>query len=416
MLSEETIEKLTERLVKRIEEVNTYTLLKIGESINKIGTLSPSQAQKLVQIMRYGGDYDKIIKKIKEITKLNIKDIENIFDRVAKEDYMFAKQFYEYRNKKFIPYEENKALQKQVDALKKIAVKDYYNLTKTNVIGFTSKNPINNKVIFKSLEKTYIDALDKAVLSISQGKTTFTDELHNITKTLGKSGLKTVNYKDGRAIRLDSAVRTNMKDALLNLHNEMQITFGKEFDSDGVEISVHANPAIDHERVQGRQFSTKKKENETMSEWDKLQSGLTAKDYKGNTYNLDHDHKNGYRPISTMNCYHYIFNIILGVNNPEYSDKQLSEIIKNNNQGFIYEGKHYTNYEGTQIQRRMETEIRKLKDENIFAKQTKDEDVYNNTRSKIRVLSKKYKEFSQISGLPVKSERMRVSGYNRKVQ
>ena len=51
MIDERLIDKLVERLVDRIEEGNAYTLQKIGESIKKIGTLSPSKAQQLGQLI-----------------------------------------------------------------------------------------------------------------------------------------------------------------------------------------------------------------------------------------------------------------------------------------------------------------------------------------------------------------------------
>lgn len=53
MLSQEVEERLAEHLVNRIEETNTYILQKIGEAIKKIGALSPSQAYKLQQILKY---------------------------------------------------------------------------------------------------------------------------------------------------------------------------------------------------------------------------------------------------------------------------------------------------------------------------------------------------------------------------
>ena len=75
MLSDEVIEKVVTRLVNRIEQANEYVIRQIGKNIKKIGTITPSKAQELVQIMRYGGDYNKIVKKLAEITKLNVKDI-----------------------------------------------------------------------------------------------------------------------------------------------------------------------------------------------------------------------------------------------------------------------------------------------------------------------------------------------------
>ena len=180
----------------------------------------------------------------------------------------------------------------------------------------------------------------------------------------------------------------------------------QEIGFDGYEISVHENPAVDHEKVQGHQFS--------IEEYNKLNNGLNAKDYKGKTYTLDHDNKNGYRPISEMNCYHYIFSIVLGASEPEYNDEQLQQIIDSNNEGFEFEGKHYTNYEGTQLQRNLERKIREQKDIQILAKTSDNNELIAESQQKITQLTRKYRKLSQESGLATKMQRMKVSGYRRK--
>ena len=401
MLSDEVIEKVTERLVNRIEQGNTYILEQIGKSIRKVGTLTPNKAQELEQILKYGGDYDKIVKKLAEITKLNVKDIQKIFKEVAKSDYQFAKQFYDYRGMKFIPYEENKALKRQVDILTKTMVDTY--ISKTKAIGFSLKDDKGN-VIFRTLEETYQDDIDKAILNIAQGKTTFQQEMYQTIKDIAGSGIKTMDYESGRSMRFDSYFRMLAKDSLRQLHNEEQQIFGEEFDSDGVEISVHSNPAPDHELVQGGQFSNE--------EFDKFQNDIDAVDYQGMLFPAEfegHDR----RSISEYNCYHYVFAIILGVSKPEYSNKELQQIIDNNNKGFDYEGKHYSMYEGTQLQRKIETEIRKQKDIQIMAKASDSKDLIDESQQKITQLTNKYRELSEISGLRTKMQRMRVPNYKR---
>ena len=93
MLSEETIDKLAERLTNRIEELNARILKQIGEDISKIGTLTPTDAIKLGNILKYGGSYEKIANEIAKITGLNIQDIFEIFEEVSKIDQNFAKSF-----------------------------------------------------------------------------------------------------------------------------------------------------------------------------------------------------------------------------------------------------------------------------------------------------------------------------------
>lgn len=53
MLSQEVEEKLSNILVNRIEEANSYILKRIGEAIKQISTLTPSQAYQIAQILKY---------------------------------------------------------------------------------------------------------------------------------------------------------------------------------------------------------------------------------------------------------------------------------------------------------------------------------------------------------------------------
>ena len=400
MIDERLIDKLVERLVDRIEEGNTYTLKKIGESIKKIGTLSPSKAQQLGQILKYGGNFDKIVEKLAKITDLNVQDIYEIFEEVAKSDYAFAKQFYDYKGVKYIPYEENIALQNQVKALARITANEYVNLS--NTLAFTKR--VNGRIVYTDLARTYQETLDKAILSVAQGKSTFDEQMYSTIKELGSSGIKTVDYASGRSVRLDSSVRQHLKGALRNLHNETQAIFGEEFGSDGVEISTHLNPAPDHAEVQGRQFS--------KEEFAKFQNDQDAVDYTGKVFESEHDGKDR-RSISEYNCYHYTFDIVLGVSKPEYSKEELNEIIKNNEKGAIIDGEHYTNYEISQMMRKLELQVRKQKDLQIIGKASNNKQIIDEAQTKITQLTQKYREISKISGLPTRMERMKISGYKR---
>ena len=403
-MNEETIELLTERLVNRINMANELFLTKIGESVKKIRGLTPTQAHQLIQILKYGGNYEEIINEISRLTNLNIQDIDAIFNEMAKKDYLFAEQFYKYRGVEYVPYNQNKALLRQVNALASITKQEMFNYARTTNLGYSIRD-LQGNVKFIGLKETYNRVLDEAVLNVGTGVDTFDNAMSKIMKEVGGSGLKTVDYASGRSIRLDSMARMHLKGALRTLHNEIQKQVGEEFGFDGYEISVHSNPAVDHEKTQGRQFS--------IEEYEKLNNGLEAKDYKGNTYTLDHDHKNGFRPISTMNCYHYVFSIILGVNKPEYSEEQLQKIIDDNDKGAIIDGKHYTNYEITQLQRSFERRIREQKDIQILAKASGNKELVKESQDRITQLTNKYKEISKISGLPTRMDRLKVAKYRR---
>lgn len=404
MLSEKVIEKLAERLVVRIQKQNEEILKQIGSDLKQFKTLSATKASQLAQILKYGGSYNNIIKKIQEITKLNLKDIEDIFEEVAKENYYFAKDFFKYRKIDFIPYEENEELKEVVNALAKITKNKFANFSNTDFIGFMRTN-LDGKKEFVNIKKAYYELIDDAVLNVERGVTTFDQEMYKILKEYGQNGVNVVFDKSGKTMRLDSAIKMNMQEALTSLSNELQKQFGETYGADGIEISVHENPAPDHEDIQGRQFS--------LEQYENLQNGFDAVDYDGVIRSLNLNLNTSFRPIGTHNCYHIIFTIILGVNEPDYTEEQLQDIIKRNHDGFMYENVHYTNYEGTQIQRKLELQVRKMKDLQILAKASDNKELIDYAQNRITILTNKYKKFSKAANLPTYMERMRVTGYKR---
>ena len=402
MIRRQTEEQLAERIVDRISNTNAKILEKIGKAIKQISTLTPTQAHQLAQILKYGGSYNEIANELAKESGKNLKEIYKIFEEVAKTNKFFAKEFYQYRGMEFLPYEKDLALQRQVRSIADITANTFINISKTTMIGLVQDGQV------KSLQQAYYDTIDKAVLSVSQGKEDFYTAMRDTIKELGGNGL--VEYKSGYKRRLDSAVRQNLYDGIRRVQKETNFRFSQEYGADGVEISVHINPAPDHADTQGRQFS--------MAEYNKLQTTGYAEDTKGRKHNLHLKLKSGnevtdFRPIEELNCYHKPLYIILGISKPQYTDEQLKQIKEDNEKGFEFEGKHYTNYEGTQLQRRIETEIRKQKDTQILAKASGDMELVRESQDKISLLTKKYNDLSKASGLKTKKERMTVSGYKR---
>lgn len=413
MISEEVQEKLVETIIDKLEELNTTILEEVGKTIKEIGTLNPSKARQIGQAIKYGASYDKIIKKLEEVTKLNRNQIDEIFKEVAKKNQEFAKVYYDYRGLDFIPYEQNKALKSQVEAMARLTKDTYNNLINTSAFMTIEKG----KRVYTPIAEVYQKTIDKAVLSLTEGREGFYTTMRKTIKEMAQNGIRTVDYATGYSRRLDSSVRMNILDGMRMMSNQIQEDFGKEFDADGIEVSHHSAPAPDHSNndiehgkydIDGHQFFKPLNEEEEKLEY---------KEVKGKKYpNFKRINERLNRQVSTLNCYHYIFSIVLGVNRPQFTEEQLDESKRKNNEGFEYEGKHYTMYEGSQYQRRIETKIRSLKDEHIGLVAIGDEESLKEAgiiQGKIRVLTSKYNDLSKASGLPTKRERMTVSGYKR---
>lgn len=165
------------------------------------------------------------------------------------------------------------------------------------------------------------------------------------------------------------------------------------------------------QKFSGHQFSNK--------EFEKLQKTGIAKDYNGEIIDIHYKgnyrpNKVNYRPISEYNCYHRSFRIVLGISKPLYTKKQLEEIKEKNNDGFDFDGNHYTMYQGTQLQRLIERRIREQKDIQILAKSSGDKELVNISQLKITQYTNKYKQLCKVSGLSSQLKtRASVVGYKR---
>ena len=402
MIDEKLQEKLLSVFDKRFQDYNTKVLEDLGNVIKQFKDLTPSQAYSLAQQLKYNTTVKDLLDELSKISGLSVKDLKAILEKVAKENISFADVYYKSRGLETPIYNENKALQRLVSSVYNISGAEFKNIAKST--GFRLLGD-NGEPLLLDIDETYKYVIDKCVVAISQGKETYQQSMRSTLKQLSASGVRKIEYESGYSRRLDSSIRQNILDSIRQVSNESQKIFGEEFDSDGVEVSVHEMPAPDHELVQGRQFSNEEFEN--------FQNDRKAIDYTGMVFEPEfegHDR----RSISEYNCYHYIFSIVLGVSKPQYSDKQLKEIINNANKKTTFDGKEYTQYELTQLQRKIESAIREAKDTQILARSSEDNELVLQSQKRITQLTTKYKQLCSVSGLPNKlSTRASVSGYRK---
>ena len=401
MFNEKQIDLIIERLVNRITQGNSFILKRLGKILNKIKNVDDDKIYQLQQELKYGNDFNDIMQRIRKITELNIKDIDKIFMEVARKNQQFAKKYYDYKNIDMTPLDENESLKQVVSTYSNEVINNYTNIS--NNVGYTLFNT-SDILLFLPLAMAYQNFIDYAILKRFLGKQTFIQEIELQVKKVAKNGLKSYDYSNGRAYRLDNALKMEMQQGIRDMTNDLQRRFGEEYGADGIEISVHEYPAPDHAEVQGHQF--------TKEEFEKFQNDMDATDINGVVFPAEfegHDR----RAIGEYNCYHYVFYVVLGVDEPQYSHEDLSEIVKQNDNGFFFEGKHYTMYEGTQLQNRIEREIQGQEDIKTMAQEIGDKDLEMESRRKIVDLSSKYKELADVSGLPTKIDKLKQWGYKK---
>lgn len=389
MKDDKKLELLLERFYQRYNKYNTKVLEKLGEAIKKFDGVSPTVAHQIAQELKYGADIDDLIAELSQLSGKSIKDIEEAFDIVAEENVAFAEVYAKAKNMEFVDYKDNDQLKRLVKAIAGETNAIFKNISRAKAIGFVLKDADGNK-IFKDLKKTYNDLIDEAVFNVTTGTTDYQSAMRSVMKQLADSGVKIheekIGYPSGYNRRIDSAVRQNVLTGIRQVNLEVQKQVGRDFGADGVEISAHSPCAEDHLSIQGKQFSN--------AEFKKLNASLE-------------------RPIGEYNCRHFVFSIVLGVSQPSYSQKMLNQMNRESQSIIEYEGNKYTKYEATQVQRKLETAIRKEKDRQIIARASGDKDGVSIAQSNISTLTSKYNDFSRNAGLDTYKNRLAVSGYKR---
>ena len=385
MLTDKQIAEALDLIDGRYHDVITKYLQKVGDTINQIGHLNQSSINLLVQLRRMGVDVQTIERELQKATKLTQRDIKALFRKAAQESYTDAR--FSYVEKGVEP--DSGRWEALVENIWKQTAGAMDNLSNSTVIT-----------------DGYRGAVDDAVQAVTMGTSDYNSAVRETVKRLGKEGLQ-VEYEstylaaDGqlkhRRKRLDSAVRQNVLDGIRQVQQKAQELIGEEIGADGVDITAHPNSAPDHEPVQGRRFD--------LENFQRMQSGLDFEDVDGNFY------KGFERPITQWRCRHLIFYILLGVTRRMYTDEQLRDWERDNQKGCIIDGKHYTNYEATQLMRSLETEIRKQKDTAVLAKASGDDLLRRECQSNINKLTKKYNAVADAAGLRKQMEKTYVRGF-----
>ena len=367
-------------LFNNVRGFEQNTLRRIGKRINKYGRMNSADIKTINNIAAVTEDMDAITKELATMTSKNIREISDIYGEAIAYMHEQNRPLYDYRGKKFVPFEDNRELQALVRAYAKSTNGTMVNLSKTKMLGFVDHN-----AKFHTLEDTYANVLDRAVMTVASGAEDFHTAMRSTINELGGSGFR-VHYGSGITRRLDTVVRQN----LLWGAKQASIAYGEmiaeELGCDGIEIDWHSNPRPSHDFMQGKQYVLGKSQTINGIFFESANNALEA--------------------LEDYGCRHYKSPIICGISEPRYDAKELANLNKRNNQVFEIADKILTGYEASQAMRQIETEIRKQKDIRELAKSSGDSAQVAECNRKIKAYQSRYKEISDITGIAQEPNRM----------
>lgn len=242
--------------------------------------------------------------------------------------------------------------------------------------------------------RAYQWALDNAVMQVQSGAINYNQAIKTAVKKLADSGLKAVDYESGHRDQIDVAARRAVMTGVNQICSKYTEQSAQYLETPYFEVSAHAgardkpgpSPWSSHKDWQGKVYSIR-----TGDIYPSIYEvcGLGAVD-----------------GLEGANCRHRRYPWVEGVSERTYTDEQLEHI--DDDLGCEFDGKKYTAYEATQMQRRVERQIIKQKRLVTAYKASEQKAEYYAAKAKLVRLNAKYKAFSEAAGLPLQWERTRV--------
>lgn len=247
--------------------------------------------------------------------------------------------------------------------------------------------------------KAYQWALDNATMQIQSGAISYNQAIKSSVQQLA-GGLKVVNYENGHVDHIDVAVRRAVMTGVNQICDQYTNQSAEYLETRYFEVSAHSgardkpgtSPWSSHKDWQGKvYYQSESGEPDPLGLYDDL------------VETTGYGYVDG---LTGANCRHHKYPYVPGVSERTYTDEQLEHI--DDGLGCTFDGKTYTAYEATQMQRRIERQIRAQKKlRNAYKEAGLSEDV-TAANIKLRRLNAEYSRFSKAAGLPEQPERTKV--------
>lgn len=383
--SPDLLDALPEELAELFRALEITLLEEICSRLKASDQLNEVTVQDIRALRSHGIDLKEIEKAIRKTSGISETKLNELLDDVVERNQKYYTELIDLAH---ITQPETLVDAATVDAIRTQTLDTFRNLTAS--MGFL----VDAGRTMRPPAKAYQWALDNATMQIQSGSINYNQAIKTAVKQLADSGLKVVDYESGHRDQIDVAARRAVMTGVNQICAKYTEQSAQYLETPYFEVSAHAgardkpgpSPWSSHKDWQGKVYSTR--------------SG----DIYPNIYEVC-----GLGAVDGLegaNCRHRRFPWVEGVSERTYTDEQLEHI--DDDLGCEFDGKKYTAYEATQMQRRVEREVRRLKREKAAYKAAglhEDETAVN---IRLRRLNAKYKAFSAAAGLPEQRERMKV--------
>ena len=378
MLPPSYLDQMPDAFVQLWQQVEEQILQDVARRISKMEALTPTANWQLWRYQQTEAVRNDVVKLLAKYTGKSETAIRKLLLQAATEAMEREDAIYYHYDMEPPPFEESTALNNLLDAGARQTCGTWQNLTATTANTVTG---VFERTLDAAWLKVSTGAFDYKT-AVKQAVDSLADEMPMVTYPSG--------HKDSIEVAARRAVLTGVNQTCGKLQEARMDEMGCEF----VETSAHGGARPSHAEWQGRQFH---------------RGGAVT--YKGKYYPdfYEATHYGSGDGIYGWNCSHTHFAIFpeLGAP-PQWTQEQLQEL---NARNIEYNGKKYTAYEISQMQRARERNVRRWKKRYL----AEDAAGLDTTDSAVRLKAARQSlaEFAQATGGRVDSARTSVPKFGR---
>lgn len=327
MLTPSYLDRVSDDVVLLYSEFEMSVLEDIARRMDKMGDLTATADFQIKMLEQSNLLYQDIIEKIAELTGMSVDEVTTTIESSSIKSDNFEGAIYRANGMDPRPLPQSAAMLQVIDA----------NIFKTNnnLANLTMTTASNAQELF-------IRSTTLAQMQVQSGAFTYDQAITNAINQAANDGLK-VTYPSGAKRGLEGAVRSNVLTGVNQTASSLVMMRMDEMGQDLLQTSAHAGARLGdgfkgHVNWQGKIFS---------------RSGTSEK-YDSFVPSTGYGHVEG---LSGANCRHSFYVYVEG-QDIVYTEEVMKQIEKPDVE---WNGKTISYYEATQVQRRMEVNVRKYK-------------------------------------------------------
>ncbi len=317
MLTEQDFIKIEKQANQLYANLELDIIEEIAARIANFGYANTVVVNDIKIAQEMGVLYQDIVTLVAKYNNTSYKEVNRIFTEASETSLNYDDKIYKEAGIDPKPLSQSESIKQTMNATIERTAGNLQNLCMTTA---------------NTAQTQFYNAINSAYMFTSTGVKSYTQAILDEIKNISKQGA-IIQYPSGARRSVESAVRTNIVTAINQNCGKLQELRADELGWDLMELTAHSGARPEHARWQGKIVSRSGKK-----------GYLSFRD-------IGYGEATGFKGV---NCRHDWYPYYPG-STKTYTQEQLNAW---KNEKVTYNGKEYSKYEATQIQRKIERQIR----------------------------------------------------------